>query len=252
MKYYKYHERKYQSLRREGKKRWQVSLIKPFTEFLLFHRLLPKSKVLELGCGTGDISFSFARRGFEVTGVDISPTAIRMAKKRAKEKGLKVKFVVGDVTKLKGFCDNYYDLVLDGHCLHCLVWQEDRQGFLKNSLRVLKPGGYLVVNTMAMPPRKYVDKYRNEFILQKGIQLDKNGRAWIVVGKTQFALPIRYTGFKTALLKEIRNAGFRIRKWIYQKEPEGPEVCRLIVYGENCENCASCENCARLEIFKLL
>ena len=45
---------------------------------------LPESgKLLELGCGAGDVSLLFAERGYQVTGIDISTTAIEWAKEKA-------------------------------------------------------------------------------------------------------------------------------------------------------------------------
>jgi len=63
-------------------------------------RAPPLGRALDLGCGTGFWSVRLARRGWEVTGVDIVPRAVRAARKRAREAGVEGSFVEGSVTAL--------------------------------------------------------------------------------------------------------------------------------------------------------
>ena len=50
-----------------------------------------------MGCGTGNYAIYLASKEFDVTGVDISPTAIKIAKENAKKKGVKCNFFVADL-----------------------------------------------------------------------------------------------------------------------------------------------------------
>ena len=59
----------------------------------------PHGKALDLGCGSGIWSVCLARRGWQVTGIDVVPKAITRARERAKAIGVDVEFVQGDVTK---------------------------------------------------------------------------------------------------------------------------------------------------------
>lgn len=59
-------------------------------------------RALDLGCGGGLWSIELARRGWEVTGVDIVPKALSIAQERAREAGVEVRFIHGDVTALRG------------------------------------------------------------------------------------------------------------------------------------------------------
>jgi SAM-dependent methyltransferase len=61
----------------------------------------PYGRALDIGCGGGLWSIELARRGWDVTGVDIVPKALRTARQRADEAGVAVRFVEGDVTDLQ-------------------------------------------------------------------------------------------------------------------------------------------------------
>jgi SAM-dependent methyltransferase len=61
----------------------------------------PYGPALDLGCGTGTHSVTLARRGWQVTGVEIVPKALSIARKRAGRAGVEVRFVQGDVTALR-------------------------------------------------------------------------------------------------------------------------------------------------------
>jgi len=60
----------------------------------------PYGRALDLGCGTGFWSVRLAQRGWDVTGVDIVPKAVRTARERARRAGVKGAFVQGSITAL--------------------------------------------------------------------------------------------------------------------------------------------------------
>ena len=72
------------------------------------------SSVLDIGCGTGESSIELSKRGFDVTGIDISPTAIELSKNKVG--GDNVKFEVCDIFKKS--LNKSYDLVIDIGCFH--------------------------------------------------------------------------------------------------------------------------------------
>lgn len=70
----------------------------------VIEKLLKKHKakrVLDLTCGTGSQVFFLAKLGYEITGSDFSPMLIKMARKRARNEKIPVKFIDGDMRNLK-------------------------------------------------------------------------------------------------------------------------------------------------------
>lgn len=76
-------------------------------------------RAVDLGCGTGREVVYLAGRGFEATGVDISPTAIAMARRAADAAGVDAEFIVDDLTDLSNLAGPF-DLILDYGALNDL------------------------------------------------------------------------------------------------------------------------------------
>lgn len=102
-------------------------------------------KTIDIGCGAGNYAVYLASVGFDVTGVDISPSAIALAEANAKQKGVTCKFVAADV--LGGFPEiaETFEFAYDWSLLHH-VFPEDRKRYVETVHRLLVPGGkYLSV-----------------------------------------------------------------------------------------------------------
>lgn len=82
----------------------------------------PYGQALDLGCGSGIWSVELARRGWQVTGVDMVPKAVRAARERTRQAGVEVRFVEGDVTALQAAGVGWgFRLVLDFGTVHGLT-----------------------------------------------------------------------------------------------------------------------------------
>lgn len=85
-------------------------------------RAAPFGKALDIGCGNGVWGINLAKRGWDVTGVDIVDKVLQRAQERIKNENLKVKLVSDDATRLSspGIGDGYR-LVLDTGTFHGLT-----------------------------------------------------------------------------------------------------------------------------------
>jgi cyclopropane fatty-acyl-phospholipid synthase-like methyltransferase len=96
-------------------------------------------KTVDLGCGAGTCAIYFASMGFEVTGVDSSPTVIEIARKRAGEKGLTCEFIVADLLGDMHEVTKKFDFAYDWELLHH-IFPEDRPQYVQNVFHLLNPG----------------------------------------------------------------------------------------------------------------
>lgn len=95
-------------------------------------------RALELGCGTGTNVVFLAQRGFDVTGVDLSETAIQRAQDKARAATVNAKLVCASVLALPDL-GGLFEFVFDRGCFHTLA-KEQRGGFVGEMLRVTRPG----------------------------------------------------------------------------------------------------------------
>jgi len=100
-------------------------------------------RVLDVGCGTGEHALLAASRGLEAVGVDAAPTAIRLATSKAAERGLSVRFVVGDALDLDSLGE-MFDTVIDSGLFHVFS-DEDRVRYVASLSAVVRPGGRLFI-----------------------------------------------------------------------------------------------------------
>ena len=98
-----------------------------------------RGHVLDVGCGTGEHALMAAELGLEATGIDLSATAIGIAERKARERGLSARFAVGDVCDM-GFLEEQFDTVLDCGLFHVLT-NDDRPRFVDSLRSVVSAGG---------------------------------------------------------------------------------------------------------------
>jgi len=102
-------------------------------------------KAIDLGCGAGNYAVYLASVGFDVTGVDISPSAVALAEANAIAKKVACKFVAADVLGGLAEISETFDFAYDWSLLHHIV-PEDRNAYIKTVHRLLSHGGkYLSV-----------------------------------------------------------------------------------------------------------
>jgi ubiquinone/menaquinone biosynthesis C-methylase UbiE len=132
---------------------WLLPLYDPLTRALGLreaHRRLaeqagplPGQRVLEIGCGTGNLLLELGRayRGTEAVGLDPDPKALARARRKAARRGIAVQLDQGFAQALP-YPDQSFDLVLSAFMFHHLEASE-RPAALREVARALKPGGSL-------------------------------------------------------------------------------------------------------------
>ena len=196
------HDQVYQRLKAEGAYGWSpeddhIEVTRPRILETIAQLSIPSNgRILDLGCGTGDIATWLAGQGYDAYGIDIAPTAIAWAKEKAQAQSASVQFIVGSVLDLAAYDNDFFNLVVDGRCLHCLIGA-DRATTLASIYRVLQPGGGFLVQCMCgevmeeSPAFKDFDPVSRCSISPKGIAT-------------------RYIGSATDILQELTAAGFAI------------------------------------------
>ncbi|MGD8816669.1 MAG: class I SAM-dependent methyltransferase [Acidobacteriota bacterium] len=195
---YMLHEERYRQLLSSGRQGWEdneqhARSLDLLARIMTWSEVPQGGRALELGCGDGRKSLWLARRGWAVSGVDIAPTAIEWARRKAGAAELQVDFRVGSVLDLADFADGELDLVIDGHCAHCIVGA-DRAALLGATRRVLRSSGVFVLITMCgEPPATVAD------------QFDPGTRCLVRNG-----IATRHVGTRESLLGELEAAGFHV------------------------------------------
>jgi len=102
-------------------------------------------KALDLGCGAGNHAIYLASLGFDVTGIDISPAAIKIAQEQAEKKGVKCNFLTADVLGELEEVTQTFGFAYDWELLHH-IFPDRRKRYLENVYRLLgSRGKYLSV-----------------------------------------------------------------------------------------------------------
>ena len=132
---------KYQLRYWRGQTPWDTNITPPEVE--AFIKVTSPGKALDLGCGTGTNAITLADHGWEVTGVDFAPEAIRKARRKSAAAGLGINFHTADVTHLE-FLTERFDYVLDIGCLFTLK-PRDRVNYAKALARLTRRGGWYMM-----------------------------------------------------------------------------------------------------------
>ena len=145
-------------------------------------------KVLDLGCGSGRHAVMLAIAGFEVYGMDISATGLKITCEWLKKEGLSAKLKKGSCYSRFPYKDNYFDAVVSVQVIHH-NYHDKIKYCISEIERILKPGGLVFITTAKrktkyraaksklVAPRTYVPVEGPEnglphFIYTKQIMLD--------------------------------------------------------------------------------
>ncbi|RXJ74181.1 SAM-dependent methyltransferase [Veronia nyctiphanis] len=194
---YNIHEDMYVEARQAGWDGWggnermaKATLVDRFLEIVDRPQ---QGTLLELGCGEGHHCRGFSQLGFEVTGIDISTTAINWAKEKAEAAGIKGNYYVADLTTESLELPKRYNVVIDGNCLHCIIG-EDRSIVLNHINRSLLQDGIFFISSLCSKDDNSYEAYRDN-------------------------LPYRHIASQKSLIAELECAGFRVvNTTVYDRE----------------------------------
>jgi tellurite methyltransferase len=107
-------------------------------------------RILDLGCGGGRHVLALVKLGFQVVGVDASPTGLGLARKRHKDEGCASSFVLGDMTQTLPYQSECFDGLLSTQVIHHAMLNDIRR-VIGEIHRVVKVGGIAFVTVPAKP-----------------------------------------------------------------------------------------------------
>lgn len=155
---------------------WEKGAPSPgLVDFLASARDLPRSSVLVPGCGTGHDASAWAQAGFSVVGLDLAPSAVRLAAERTRAAGCAAQFHSADFLKYEPASP--FDWIFE-HTLFCAIDPGRRDDYVQALLRLLKPRGqFLAVHYMIRdtdgPPfgstqQELMERFSPHFELKQG------------------------------------------------------------------------------------
>jgi SAM-dependent methyltransferase len=154
----------YQDGRRPG---WDTGRVAPELKRLFEAQPAPRGRAIVLGCGTGTNAIYLAEQGFDVIGVDVAATALARARDKAREAGVRVRWVLADVLALPDM--EPVDLVFDRGCYHH-VRQYNAAGYVNSVLQISQPGTQVLLlagsandSRRGGPPKIKEEEIRGDF-----------------------------------------------------------------------------------------
>jgi len=117
---------------------WDTGISPP--ELLEFIQTHSPGRAIDIGCGTGTNVITLVRAGWEVTGVDFAPRAIKIAKQKLNQARLQANLSIRDATNLQGI-SGPFDFALDLGCFHGIA-QDAKPKYLNQLDRILAPNGF--------------------------------------------------------------------------------------------------------------
>jgi 2-polyprenyl-6-hydroxyphenyl methylase/3-demethylubiquinone-9 3-methyltransferase len=111
------------------------------------------SKVIDVGCGGGILAESMAVRGADVTGIDMAPTPLQVAKLHLKESGQQVDYQQATAEHMAGEHSGQFDVVT---CMEMLEHVPDPASVVAACAKLAKPGGWVFFSTINRNPKSFV------------------------------------------------------------------------------------------------
>ena len=169
--------------------------------------------VLDVGCGEAAVSLYLAERGFTTVGLDLSPTAIDLARAEAARRGLtNASFEVADISSFTGY-DGRFGTIVDSTLFHSIP-VEARDGYQQSIVRAAAPGAsyfILVFDRAGMPDGPANPVTEDEL-------RDVVSRYWVIdeikPARIHANLPDNLAAFPVQDLRDEANGRKSVRAWL--------------------------------------
>lgn len=128
----------------------------PYSEWINYLQELFKThgispaEILDIGCGTGNVTLPLAAMGYKLTGLDLSPEMLAVAESKAREKRLDIRWIMQDMREIN-LGEHRYDLVISmTDSLNYIADVDELASVFHSVKNHLKPGGWFVfdLNTL--------------------------------------------------------------------------------------------------------
>lgn len=114
---------------------------------------LAGKKVVDVGCGGGLLSEAMAKRGADVTGIDLAPMTIEVAELHALEGGVNVRYLRESAEMHAAHSPGHYDIAV---CMEMLEHVPEPVSVLRALHRLVKPDGHVFVSTLNRNLKSYL------------------------------------------------------------------------------------------------
>jgi 2-polyprenyl-6-hydroxyphenyl methylase/3-demethylubiquinone-9 3-methyltransferase len=114
---------------------------------------LDKARVLDVGCGGGILAESMAKEGASVSGIDVAPRVLSIAKLHLHESGLDIDYQQKTVESLAAESPAQFDVV---SCMEMLEHVPDPFSIIESIRVLLKPGGHGFFSTLNRTPQAFI------------------------------------------------------------------------------------------------
>lgn len=240
-KYYLRYDDRYRRMHTEGFERWVSSpdenagVLDSIDKFLEYADCEPLgTSIIEFGCGEGFVAEHLLSRGYDYLGLDISESAIEKAREHTGTKGRNF-FLVADVLNdLDQIPDASFDIAIDNQCLHMLVTNAHRRGYLKDVRRTLKKDGKTFFRECIQEEeftleisdyQDWLEKTGNEYDSLHDYPAYKEDKRYTVKAPR---VPARFNN-EAGYRRELEAAGFKVE---YFESDDRMCIIYVGVYGE--------------------
>ena len=131
-----------------------LHLLNPLrSDYIATHAKLAQRRVLDIGCGGGLLTEALTRHGAHVTGIDMAPAMIEVARLHAHESQLSIDYELCSAEAYAQRATEHFDVIT---CMELIEHVASPDALMSAITRLLRPGGHLFVSTINRTLRSFL------------------------------------------------------------------------------------------------